>query len=86
MDDTSTPNTTNGYGVRSSPSNYIEPGKMPMSSMSPSLVFDTDRRVVFMCGAAGGTRIITQTAMVSLIIVCRICRINATARRGVYSI
>jgi len=68
MDDTSTPNTTNGYGVRSSPSNYIEPGKMPMSSMSPSLVFDSHQRVVFVSGAAGGPRITTEAAFVSLFI------------------
>ena len=66
MDDTSTPGTCNEYGVASSPSNYIEPGKMPMSSMSPSLVFDSSRRVAYVSGATGGTRITTQTAFVSL--------------------
>jgi len=66
MDDLSTPGTTNGYGVVSSPSNYIKPGKMPMSSMSPTIVFDSARRrVVYVSGAAGGTHITTQTAFVS---------------------
>ena len=65
MDDFSTPGTINAYGVLPSPSNYIEPGKMPMSSMSPSLVFDDGRRLVYASGAAGGTKITTQTAFVS---------------------
>ena len=66
MDDTSTPGTINGYGVVSSPSNYIVPGKMPMSSMSPSIVFDSSQRVAYVSGASGGTRITTETAFVSL--------------------
>jgi len=65
MDDASTPGSVNGFGVVSSPSNYIEPGKMPMSSMSPSLVFDSSQRVVYVSGAAGGTRITTEAAFVS---------------------
>jgi len=65
MDDTSTPGTVNGFGVPSSPSNYIVPGKRPMSSMSPSLVFDANQRVVYVSGATGGTRITTETAFVS---------------------
>lgn len=64
MDDTSTPGTINGYGVVSSPSNYIVPGKMPMSSMSPSIVFDSSQRVAYVSGASGGTRITTETAFV----------------------
>ena len=70
MDDTSTPGSVNGYGVVSSPSNYIEPGKRPMSSMSPSLVFDSSQRVVHVSGAAGGPRITTETAFVSLSMKC----------------
>lgn len=66
MDDFSTPGTVNGFGVAASPSNYIEPGKVPMSSMSPSLVFDSSGRVAYVSGAAGGTRITTQTAFVMM--------------------
>ena len=65
MDDASTPGSVNGFGVVSPPSNYIEPGKMPMSSMSPSIVFDSSQRVVYMSGGAGGPKIITETAFVS---------------------
>jgi len=73
MDDTSTPGTVNAFGVVSSPSNYIVPGKRPMSSMSPSLVFDSSGRVVFVSGAAGGTKITTQTAFVSNVFIHRWC-------------
>lgn len=64
MDDFSTPGTYNYYGVPASPSNYIEPGKIPMSSMSPTLVLNEQGQVIFMSGAAGGTRITTETASV----------------------
>ena len=65
MDDFSTPGTYNSFGVPASPSNYIEPGKMPMSSMSPMLVFNRDGEVVLASGGSGGTRITTATAWVS---------------------
>jgi len=66
MDDFSTPGTVNEFGVPASPSNYIEPGKIPMSSMSPTLVQHRDGRVVFQSGAAGGTRITTATSFVAM--------------------
>ena len=65
MDDFSTPGTVNFFGVPSSPSNYIVPAKIPMSSMAPTLVKDRWGRVVFGSGAAGGTLITTSTAFVS---------------------
>ena len=64
MDDFSTPGTINVYGVPASPSNFIVPGKMPMSSMCPTLVLDGDGHVRLATGAAGGTRITTHTAFV----------------------
>lgn len=46
MDDFSSPNTTNAFGYPPSPSNYIEPGKRPQSSMSPLVIFnETDGQV-----------------------------------------
>ena len=64
MDDFSTPGTNNSFGVPASPANYIAPGKMPMSSMTPTLVLDADNRVVLSTGGSGGTRITTASAWV----------------------
>lgn len=38
--------------------NRVEPGKRPLSSMSPTVVYDADGRVVLALGSAGGKRII----------------------------
>jgi len=42
--------------------NRIEPGKRPLSSMSPTIVYDAQGRVVLVIGAAGGPTIIAQVA------------------------
>ena len=41
--------------------NRVQGGKRPRSSMSPTLVFDRDRRLVALVGSAGGARIIGDT-------------------------
>ena len=46
----------NGYPV----ANRAEAGKRPRSSMSPTLVFDGQDRLVLAVGSAGGSRIITH--------------------------
>ena len=66
MDDFSTPNTTNIYGIPSSSTNYIRPGKRPASSMSPSIVIDKQNNVKLVVGASGGPKIISAVAYVTL--------------------
>ena len=65
MDDFSTPNTTNYFGIPASEQNFIKPGKRPTSSMSPSIFVDDQNRVKFVIGASGGPRIISSIAYVS---------------------
>jgi gamma-glutamyltranspeptidase / glutathione hydrolase len=44
--------------------NRVEPGKRPRSSMSPTIVFDSQGRVVMALGSAGGSRIIAHVLKV----------------------
>ena len=55
MDDFSTPNTVNYFGVPASTANFIEPQKRPMSSMSPIIILDENDDVRLVLGAAGGS-------------------------------
>ena len=42
--------------------NRVQPGKRPLSSMSPTIVYDAQGKPVFAVGAAGGKTIIMQVA------------------------
>jgi gamma-glutamyltranspeptidase/glutathione hydrolase/leukotriene-C4 hydrolase len=68
MDDFSTPNTTNSFGVPASPANYITPGKRPVSSMAPVIIMEkSTQRIQLVLGASGGTRITTSIAQVAML-------------------
>jgi len=54
------PGATNMFGLRQSEHNLVGPGKRPLSSMSPTLIFDGDR-VVACVGGSGGPYIISNT-------------------------
>ncbi|KAJ5724416.1 hypothetical protein N7493_006144, partial [Penicillium malachiteum] len=53
--------SSNSFGYVPSESNFIRPGKRPMSSMTPVIVTRPDGNVFLLAGAAGGSRIITAT-------------------------
>jgi len=66
MDDFSAkPNTPNGYGLLGGDANKIEPGKRPLSSMTPLFVIK-DGEVVLATGSPGGSTIITSVLQVAL--------------------
>lgn len=69
MDDFAVDATTpNAFGLRQSKHNLIEPGRRPVSSMSPTIVLK-DGKTAMVVGASGGPRIISatlQTVMNSL--------------------
>ena len=67
MDDFSTTDKPNKYGLAPSKYNRIRPGARPMSSMSPTIITDSDDGVVLVIGASGGPRIISAVASVSLL-------------------
>jgi gamma-glutamyltranspeptidase / glutathione hydrolase len=64
MDDFSAkPGVPNAYGLIGGKANAIEPGKRPLSSMSPTIVLK-DGNVVIVTGSPGGSRIITTVVQV----------------------
>ncbi len=61
MDDfAAKPGVMNAYGLIGGDANAVEPGKRPLSSMSPTLVMK-DGAVYMVTGSPGGSRIITTT-------------------------
>ncbi len=66
MDDFSAkPGVPNAYGLIGGAANAIEPGKRPLSSMTPTLVFK-DGRPWLVTGSPGGSRIITTVLQIIL--------------------
>ena len=65
MDDFAVPGKDNAYGIPPSPSNFIRPQKMPLSSMCPTILIDENQNVEILLGAAGGSKITSSVAYVS---------------------
>jgi gamma-glutamyltranspeptidase/glutathione hydrolase len=62
MDDFSKkPGTANVFGLVGNEANAIAAGKTMLSSMSPTLVFDKDDKLILAVGSPGGPRIISAT-------------------------
>ncbi len=67
MDDFSaSPGQPNAFGLVQGEANAIAPGKRPLSSMSPTLVFRADGTPWLATGSPGGSRIITTVLQVLL--------------------
>ena len=69
MDDFSAqPGVPNAFGLVGAEANAVEPGKRPLSSMTPTLIF-RDGEPFMTIGASGGPRIITATLQTFLNVV-----------------
>ena len=74
MDDFASPGRPNFFGLHPSEANYITPGKKPLSSMSPTMIFRrslasqnaTFGDLTLVVGASGGPKIITAVLQVLL--------------------
>ena len=56
----------NAFGLVGGAPNLPGPGRRPLSSMSPTIVFDPSGQPILCVGGAGGSRIITATQQVAL--------------------
>ncbi|CAG9540394.1 unnamed protein product [Cercopithifilaria johnstoni] len=82
MDDFSIPGQPNAFGYAPSPTNYIKPGKRPLSSMSPLVIYNKNtRRIRMVVGASGGSYIISAIAQT----VIRNIILNQTIKEAVDS-
>lgn len=67
MDDFSiNPGYPNQYGLIEGAANLVEPGKRPLSAMTPTIVLDPQGELFIVVGSPGGPRIITAVAQTIL--------------------
>ena len=62
------PGVANAFGLLGGEANAVEPGKRPLSSMTPTIVFK-DGKPYFATGSPGGSRIITTVLQVIINII-----------------
>ncbi|KAL8409556.1 hypothetical protein RB594_007848 [Gaeumannomyces avenae] len=66
MNDFSIPGVRNEFGFEPSPSNYVRPGKRPLSSIAPLIAeHASNGSLVLAVGAAGGSRILSSACQVA---------------------
>lgn len=61
----------NAFGLVGGARNLPGPGRRPVSTMSPTIIFDAEGRPVMCLGASGGSRIVTATEQVALNVLLR---------------
>ena len=67
MDDFSAkPGSANGYGLIGGSANAIQPQKRPLSSMTPTILFDENEKPMLATGSPGGSTIITIVLQIIL--------------------
>ncbi len=67
MDDFSAkPGSANGYGLIGGSANAIQPQKRPLSSMTPTILFDANNKPILATGTPGGSTIITIVLQIIL--------------------
>ena len=73
MTDFGTPGKSNYFGLVPSEANYVAPGKKPLSSMSPMMVFRNNdsgspdgKKLALVVGGSGGPKIISAVLQVIL--------------------
>ena len=65
MDDfTTRPGIPNHFGLIQGDANAIQPGKRPLSAMTPTIVLDPEERLLLVVGSPGGATIITTVFQV----------------------
>ncbi|RCI02959.1 hypothetical protein CU098_010091 [Rhizopus stolonifer] len=66
MDDFSIPGIPNNFGLYPSIYNYAEPGKRPLSTITPTIIENEDNTLDLVVGGSGGSQILSATLNVIL--------------------